>query len=87
MSDWRAILLRSRVLSCFASWSWTRVTRDFAVVISTALAPSSCSACEIRSAATQAGVAVRSATTTTSVAPASLSMSTSPKTRRFAACT
>ena len=50
-------------------------------VTKTAEAISSCSACESRSAAIQAGVAVRSATTSTSVGPASLSIATSPKTQ------
>ncbi len=53
----------------------------------TAEAISSCSACESRSAATQAGVALRSAMTITSVGPASLSIATSPKTSRLAAAT
>ncbi len=56
-------------------------------VIRTEAAIGSCSACEIRSAATNDGVAVSSATIAISVGPASASMPTRPLTRRFAATT
>ena len=72
--------------SCFAICSCTRGAAPWRASAGR-LASSSCSAWESRSAATQAGVALRSATTNTSVGPASASIATSPKTRRLAVAT
>ena len=55
--------------------------------MSTDAATTSCSACEMRSAATNAGSALSSATIAISVGPASLSMPTLPRNNRLASVT
>ncbi|CJB11374.1 Uncharacterised protein [Streptococcus pneumoniae] len=85
--DSRAISLLGNVSNCLSTSFSTSLASSIFVVIQIAVALSSCSACDNKSAAIYFALPVSSATTTISDGPAIISIFTIPYTSRFARAT